>query len=178
MGIGITPEGYLAVSDRYNHCIRLYQYKNEQDCYDCIEMDGKCPKCRDHQVNISPYHMDHIFNHKTFFSTWIKVGKVVVNKLHVWTFVKSEPVLCESEIKSAKNLSKLVVPNLLSKLLSKFSARAFALLFLYRIVNRLLPNFLLSVWYFSTVLLTHGTNSPTSVAISVLVFLPVNLDFI
>jgi len=49
MGIGITPEGYLAVSDRYNHCIRLYQYKNEQDCYDCIEMDGKCPKCRDHQ---------------------------------------------------------------------------------------------------------------------------------
>ena len=50
MGIGITPEGYLAVSDRYNHCIRLYQYKNEQDCYDCIEMDGKCPKCRDHQV--------------------------------------------------------------------------------------------------------------------------------
>ena len=53
MGIGITPEGYLAVSDRYNHCIRLYQYKNDRtECPDCIEMDGVCPKCRDHQVKL------------------------------------------------------------------------------------------------------------------------------
>jgi len=50
MGIGITPEGYLAVADRYNHCIRLYQYKRDvNDCHDCFEMNGTCPKCRDHQ---------------------------------------------------------------------------------------------------------------------------------
>ena len=52
MGIGITPEGYLAVSDRYNHCIRLYQYKRDlNECHDCFEINGTCPKCRDHQVN-------------------------------------------------------------------------------------------------------------------------------
>ena len=51
MGIGITPEGYLAVADRYNHCIRLYKYKRDSsDCLDCLEMGGTCPKCRDHQV--------------------------------------------------------------------------------------------------------------------------------
>ena len=45
MGIGITPEGYLAVADRYNHCIRLYQYKRDvNDCHDCFEMNGTCPK--------------------------------------------------------------------------------------------------------------------------------------
>ena len=45
MGIGITPEGYLAVSDRYNHCIRLYQYKRDvNECHDCFEMNGTCPK--------------------------------------------------------------------------------------------------------------------------------------
>ena len=50
MGIGITPEGYLAVADRYNHCIRLYKYKRDSsDCMDCLESGGVCPKCRDHQ---------------------------------------------------------------------------------------------------------------------------------
>jgi len=50
MGVGITPEGYLAVADRYNHCIRLYKYKRDAtDCLDCLEMGGVCPKCRDHQ---------------------------------------------------------------------------------------------------------------------------------
>ena len=38
MGIGITPEGYLAVADRYNHCIRLYKYKRDSsDCMDCLD---------------------------------------------------------------------------------------------------------------------------------------------
>jgi hypothetical protein len=50
MGVGITPEGYLAVADRYNHCIRLYKYKRDQsDCIDCLESGSVCPKCRDHQ---------------------------------------------------------------------------------------------------------------------------------
>jgi len=57
MGIGITPEGYLAVADRYNHCIRLYKYKRDPaDCYDCLEMGGVCPKCRDHQVNTNVHY--------------------------------------------------------------------------------------------------------------------------
>ena len=42
MGIGITPEGYLAVFDRYNHYIRLYQYK--RDVNECFEMNGTRPK--------------------------------------------------------------------------------------------------------------------------------------
>jgi len=50
MGVGITPEGYLAVADRYNHCIRLYKYKRDSsDCIDCLESGSVCPKCRDHQ---------------------------------------------------------------------------------------------------------------------------------
>ena len=47
MGIGITPEGYLAVADRYNHCIRLYQYKRDPN-----ENDEEMG--RDHQVQLVP----------------------------------------------------------------------------------------------------------------------------
>ena len=58
MGIGITPEGYLAVSDRYNHCIRLYQYKRD------LNEGGDSFEIGDHQVSFPVVLKTLKINHK------------------------------------------------------------------------------------------------------------------